>query len=227
MGALKEGCPFPPLLTHYATHPPTHLSLHTHRKSCNSDKSDVRLSACTHCGATNWNILGDSESGYVLSEGDGKYCLVREKDSKKAKVVNCEKGGYTALQLQFANRDDIKAMSSEGARLITAASDGDKKAVKAFLKNGVDVNSRDWDQLTAVIAAASAGHLDMVKFLLDSGADVNAKDKDDITALMEAAIMGHKVGGREKRETFLPPIHSPTHPPTPPTPKNRTLSPTC
>ena len=33
-------------------------------------------------------------------------------------------------------------MSSDGARLITAASDGDKKAVKAFLKNGVDVNSR-------------------------------------------------------------------------------------
>lgn len=70
------------------------------RKSCNADKSDVRLAACTHCGATNWNILGDSESGYVLSEGDGKFCLVREKNSKKAKVVSCEKGGYTALQLQ-------------------------------------------------------------------------------------------------------------------------------
>lgn len=41
-----------------------------------------------------------------------------------------------------ANRDDIKAMSSDGARLITAASDGDKKAVKNFLKGGVDVNSR-------------------------------------------------------------------------------------
>jgi hypothetical protein len=136
---------------------------------------------------------------------------VREKGTKKAKVVLCDKGGYTALQLQceynycpyednpvhftksppernpqtptynditarsqpkpnhpppistsmchttqstnhhdhhhqkpqtVANRDDIKAMSSDGARLITAASDGDKKAVKNFLKNGVDVNSR-------------------------------------------------------------------------------------
>jgi len=156
------------------TYPPSLLpswspSLLPNRKSCNSDKSDVRLAGCTHCGATNWNILGDSESGYVLSEGDGKYCLLREKGSKKAKVVTCEKDGYTALQLQFANRDDIKAMSSEGARLITAASDGDKKMMKTFLKNGVDVNSRDWDQLTALIAAASAGHLDVVKFLFDSG----------------------------------------------------------
>lgn len=41
-----------------------------------------------------------------------------------------------------ATRDDIKAMSSDGARLITAASDGDKKLVKKFLKDGVDVNAR-------------------------------------------------------------------------------------
>ena len=46
-----------------------HTHTHTHRKSCNSEKSDVRLASCTHCGATNWNILGDSDSGYVLSEG--------------------------------------------------------------------------------------------------------------------------------------------------------------
>jgi len=70
------------------------------RKNCNAATSEVRLSACTHCGAKNWNILGDSETGYVLSEGDGKNCLLREAGSKKAKVVNCEKGGYTALQLQ-------------------------------------------------------------------------------------------------------------------------------
>lgn len=139
------------------------------RKSCNADKSDIRLASCKHCGATNWNILGDSDTGYVLSEGDGKYCLMREKGSKKAKMVLCEKDGYTALHLQFANRDDIKAMSSVGARLITAASDGDKKLIKSYLKNKVDVNSRDWDQLTALIAAASAGHLDIVKLLLDAG----------------------------------------------------------
>ena len=36
--------------------------------------------------------------------------------------------------------------------------DGDEKRVREYLKDGIDVNSRDWDNLTAVVAAASAGH---------------------------------------------------------------------
>src|SRR5690242_20964133 len=53
------------------------------RKNCKGDNSDLRLASCSHCGAKNWNILGDSDSGYVLSEGDGKYCLLREKRSEE------------------------------------------------------------------------------------------------------------------------------------------------
>eukprot|EP00977_Amphora_coffeiformis_P016740 scaffold5278_cov128-Amphora_coffeaeformis.AAC.6 len=83
-------------------------------------------------------------------------------------------------------------MSSPGARLVGAASDGDKNAIKALLKDeGVDVNVRDWDDLTALVPAASAGHLDICKYLVGEGIDVNAADKDGITALMEASIMGH------------------------------------
>lgn len=52
-------------------------------------------------------------------------------------------------------------------RFITAASDGDLDAVKAYLKDGLDVNSQDWDKLTALVAAASQGHLKVVKLLLD------------------------------------------------------------
>ena len=51
-------------------------------------------------------------------------------------------------------------------RFITAASDGDIEAVEAHLKEGLDVNSQDWDKLTALVAAASQGHLDVVKLLL-------------------------------------------------------------
>jgi hypothetical protein len=39
-------------------------------------------------------------------QGGGKVCLLREANSKKAKTVNCEKGGYTALQLQCTWRND-------------------------------------------------------------------------------------------------------------------------
>lgn len=52
-------------------------------------------------------------------------------------------------------------------RFITAASDGDLEAVQTYLKEGLDVNSQDWDKLTALVAAASQGHLEVVKVLLD------------------------------------------------------------
>lgn len=162
----------------------------------NKKIQDIKLAKCTHCGAKNWNILGDSDTGYVLTEGEGdsKVCLVREKGTKKVKVAPCdsEEVPYTPLQLQFASSADITAMASPGARFIGAASDGDKKLVESLLKSkDVDVNERDWDELTALITAASAGHVDIVKLLIKKGADVNASDKDGITALMEASIMGH------------------------------------
>lgn len=61
--------------------------------------------------------------------------------------------------IQFASEVDMAAMGAPGVRLITAASDGDKKGVKKWLDKGVDVDSRDWDKLTPLIAASSQGHL--------------------------------------------------------------------
>lgn len=157
---------------------------------------DVKLAKCTHCGAKAWNIHGDAETGYVLTESSSgvQQCIIRPKGSKTVRLAPCDSPDhpYTPLQLQFASAADIEAMSSPGARLIGAASDGDKKLVQKLLKEeNMDVNVRDWDELTPLIPAASAGHLDVVKLLLKEGADVNAKDKDGINALMEASIMGH------------------------------------
>ena len=53
----------------------------------------------------------------------------------------------------------MAAMSAPGVRLITAASDGDKRGVKRWLDQGVNVDSRDWDNLTPLIAASSQGYL--------------------------------------------------------------------
>ena len=157
---------------------------------------DVKLAKCTHCGAKAWNIHGDATTGYVLTESSSgvQHCLIRPKGTKKAELAPCdsEEHPYTPLQLQFASAADVEAMSSPGARLIGAASDGDKKLVQKLLKEEkMDANVRDWDELTPLIPAASAGHMDVIKLLLKEGADVNAKDKDGITALMEASIMGH------------------------------------
>jgi len=157
--------------------------------NCAIPESATRLGSCKHCGAKKWNILGDQESGYVLSEDGGKNCVSR--DGAKAKMGKCD-AGYTAMTLQFATRDDVKTMESPGARLVTAAADGDQPTVLELLEEGVEVNSRDWDNLTAVIASSSGGHLELVQALHGKGANLNAADKDSITALMEAAIMGHQ-----------------------------------
>ena len=164
-------------------------------KKATVSAQDVKLAKCTHCGAKSWNIHGDSSTGYVLTDSSSgiQQCLVRPKGTTAAKIAPCDSTEYpyTPLQLQFASAADIEAMSSPGARLIGAASDGDKKLVQKLLKEEkMDINVRDWDELTPLIPAASAGHFDVVKFLLKEGADVNAKDKDGITALMEASIMG-------------------------------------
>eukprot|EP00562_Extubocellulus_spinifer_P004543 CAMPEP_0178518028 /NCGR_PEP_ID=MMETSP0696-20121128/26021_1 /TAXON_ID=265572 /ORGANISM="Extubocellulus spinifer, Strain CCMP396" /LENGTH=908 /DNA_ID=CAMNT_0020148529 /DNA_START=66 /DNA_END=2792 /DNA_ORIENTATION=- len=169
-------------------------------KSC-TDKdagkvTDAKVVRCSHQCAKQWNILGDADTGYVLThgEGDSKLCLVRTRPNNKAVMAPCDSQDhpYTALTLQFASSQDIKTMASPAARFIGAAADGDVKTLKAMIKKDkIDVNEKDWDELTAIIPAASGGHLDTVKFLIKEGADVNAKDKDGITALMEASIMGH------------------------------------
>jgi len=167
------------------------------KKSCNEKDMDkilpAKLTKCSHCGAKEWNILGDAESGYVLTEGEGKTCLVRSGQEAQTAPCDSDQVPYTPLQLQFASASDITAMASPAARLIGAASDGDKKTLQSLLKEDPAlVNVRDWDELTALIPAASGGHADIVKLLIKAGVDVNAKDKDGITALMEASIMGHK-----------------------------------
>ena len=67
------------------------------RTQCHLDESDVQLANCNHCGAKKWNILGDAETGYVLTEDGNKNCLKRVGD--KATMIKCDKG-YSGLSLQ-------------------------------------------------------------------------------------------------------------------------------
>jgi hypothetical protein len=74
----------------FASGTPGHYSLHLvpefedgadlclDRKSCHSRKSMARLHDCSHCGALHWNLEGDEEAGYLLTEDDGKNCLARD-----------------------------------------------------------------------------------------------------------------------------------------------------
>jgi len=76
--------------------------------------------------------------------------------------------------------------------MVRRASEGDLKAIKKLLKDGVDVDEGDWDSMTALIAAAGKGHLSIVQHLIQKqNADVLKSDKDGIDAVISACVGGH------------------------------------
>jgi ankyrin repeat protein len=163
------------------------------KAQCHLDESEVTLSNCNHCGAKKWNILGDATSGYVLTENKNKYCLKRNTNviPNTASMVKCDKS-FSNFALTFVTKEDITRMSSDGAKLIVAASENSLDLVKEYLyTKKVDINARDWDNMTALMGASRSGHLEMVQFLVREGADHSLQDKDNVTALMEAARTGH------------------------------------
>jgi ankyrin repeat protein len=72
-------------------------------------------------------------------------------------------------------------------RLVTAAADQDKAALRTLLKQGADVNAARADGATALLWAAHWNDREAVDLLLGAGAKVNAADDHGVTPLDEAA----------------------------------------
>jgi len=77
--------------------------------------------------------------------------------------------------------------------LIKAAKEGNTAIVERILAvDGVDVNAKDKNGVTALFVAAKDGHTEIAKLLLAvPGIDVNAKDRFERTALIRAAEEVH------------------------------------
>jgi ankyrin repeat protein len=72
-------------------------------------------------------------------------------------------------------------------RLVNAAADQDKAAIRTLLKQRVDVNARRADGATALLWAVHFNDLDSVDLLLKAGADVNIGDDHGVTPLAQAS----------------------------------------
>ncbi|MCE7007196.1 ankyrin repeat domain-containing protein [Kibdelosporangium philippinense] len=82
---------------------------------------------------------------------------------------------------------------SDAARtlLLNAVRRDDLHEVRGLLRNGVDVNARGSDGLTALMVAAGKGNAELVRMLLDAGADVYTSDSvAGATALHKAVQAG-------------------------------------
>ena len=88
----------------------------------------------------------------------------------------------------------LKGVSKPPRSLQEAAAEGDVKAVKSMIAQGVDVDSReDGFHKTALHRAAMSGHKDVAKLLIDNGARLDARDGwPGGTALDYAVRQNHK-----------------------------------
>jgi ankyrin repeat protein len=91
---------------------------------------------------------------------------------------------FIALSLVLSS----PAMAEEDVPyLLTVSAKGDIATLRALLESGTNPNTRDIDNVTALMYAARKDKSEIVKALLERGADPNAKDNSGWTALMLAA----------------------------------------
>src|SRR5688572_11649041 len=76
-------------------------------------------------------------------------------------------------------------------RLIDATRNEDAAAVRALLKQRVDVNATAADGFTALHWAAQRNNLQLVDLLLAAGANAKASNRYNITPLYHAALNGN------------------------------------
>ena len=75
--------------------------------------------------------------------------------------------------------------------LINAVRGGDIEMVNDLLMAGANVNSKDFEDNSALIVASQEGYIDIVNLLIEYGAEINAPNIIGNTALIEATRGGH------------------------------------
>jgi len=78
-----------------------------------------------------------------------------------------------------------------GVLMCTYAAQGWRAQIEDLVRNGVDVNTGDYDSRTALHLAASEGHVDVVESLLALNSNVNATDRMGFSPLVDACRHGH------------------------------------
>lgn len=101
--------------------------------------------------------------------------------------MGAEVGRGAGLVIPLLLVAGVATAAGQDVRLVSAAAQQDKPAVRTLLKEGVDVNAARADGVTALLWAAHWGDLETVDLLLRAGAKVNAADDHGVTPLARAS----------------------------------------
>lgn len=74
-------------------------------------------------------------------------------------------------------------------QLLFMACRGDVRGVEDLLNQGVDVNSIDLDDRTALHIAACEGHVEVVELLLSRKANIDARDRWGSTVILFSLLL--------------------------------------
>jgi len=131
----------------------------------------------------------DRRTPLHIAASEGQLDICQFLVSKGARINRVDRWGGSPLDDAHRHRhtDVVKFLREQGAKFgstsqvtnfITAASEGDKEEVQAFLDFGsIDLNQGDYDRRTALHLAVGEGHLEIVRMLCKAGADVNVQDR--------------------------------------------------
>lgn len=131
----------------------------------------------------------DRRTAMHIAASEGQLGICKYLVKKGARINRCDRWGGCPLDDAHRHKhaDVVKYLRSQGAKFgstsqvtnfITAASEGDKEEVRAFLNFGsLDVNQGDYDNRTALHLAVCSGKLEIVKMLCEAGANVNVEDR--------------------------------------------------
>ncbi len=149
--------------------------------------------------AQQYNYYNSAEESESLAERNARRARLaaqvaeqqRQNDDGiyRGKVFGAEQQTYASTIL--GERAPVKTKYVYDTSLIRAIKLGDDDRVRTLIYANVDVNERNYANITPLTLAAEKGNLTIVKYLVEAKANVNASSPYGVTPLVAAASQGH------------------------------------
>ncbi|XP_055828534.1 potassium channel SKOR [Solanum dulcamara] len=107
-------------------------------------------------------------------------------------LLEAIKSGHDRVASLLVKEGALLNIENAGSFLCMVIAKGDSDLLRRLLSNGVDPNTKDYDQRTPLHVAATQGQYSMAKLLLGAGASVFSKDRWGNTPVDEARVSGNK-----------------------------------
>ncbi|KAF3624700.1 Potassium channel SKOR [Capsicum annuum] len=107
-------------------------------------------------------------------------------------LLEAIKSRHDRVASLLVKEEALLSIENTGSFLCMAIAKGDSDLLQRLLSNGVDPNTKDYDQRTPLYVAATQGQYSMAKLFLGTGASVFSKDRWRNTPVDEARVSGNK-----------------------------------